>query len=276
MGFHEEGPNCGACSPASAPTAKRCPDHESKTAMRAVIATFPSTSHLYPVIPPAWARRARSRGAGGGASGHGERRMTGTITGAGRRPYLSKNPSSATAPGTRTRRRPRHNRGRLRLDARRRAEEPRLLEDRLPSIISQRNPLTTPTRAWSPTGRLRRYGPDLVLLDPLPPPAAVAARVAVRPCPHTAGPGRAGLGVGLASGRSADRDRLPAGSPAVDRYGLDSEEEMLLGEWSVDLVRRPRGWPWTPGPFRGAGSRTTRHRSSRSGCASGRAASLCL
>ncbi|MDX3642273.1 nucleotide disphospho-sugar-binding domain-containing protein [Streptomyces sp. MB09-02B] len=219
------------------------PPHESRTAVRVVIATFPSTSHLYPVIPLAWALQSAGHEVRVvGHPGMGSDDMTATITGAG----VPAVPVGESVVGDS----PRDEDEGAHLDIPADAfaldvldsdpRELRLLQDRLLSIISQCYPLDDTDKGMVPEliDFVRSYGPDLVLWDPLCLPAAVAARVAGAAHARILwGQDKLGWVWDRASRRSADRDPMARWMrPLLDRYGLTFTEEMLLGQWSVDLV----------------------------------------
>ncbi|WP_149829883.1 activator-dependent family glycosyltransferase [Streptomyces tailanensis] len=210
--------------------------------MRVMIATFPSTSHLYPVIPLAWAlQSAGHEVCVVGHPGMGSDDMAATVTAAGVM-AVPVGESVATADveaaeeGSHLDIPP----DAFALDVLTSGPaEWELLQERLLSIIGQCYPLgDNKGMVTDLIDFARSWGPDLVLWDPLCLPAAVAARVAGAAHARVLwGQDKMGWVWERASGRSAERDPMARWMrPLLDRYGLDFSEEMLLGQWSVDLV----------------------------------------
>ncbi|GGK26486.1 glycosyl transferase [Streptomyces camponoticapitis] len=209
--------------------------------MRVLFAVFPATAHLHPVTPLAWALQS---------AGHEVRivshpEMADTISAVGLTPVPLGETVDLTAPAPDI--------------------GPQL--DRVTRALS----LTTDTHLWEilrrrvlpalakyfPAGPAaaghrdmlddlvefaRGWQPDLVLWDPAFPPAPVAARVS--------GAAHARLMWGLdyfawARQKFLERPERPGGEPVEDpqvavvrpmleRYGLEFDEETLLGQWTVD------------------------------------------
>lgn len=211
--------------------------------MRVVIASFPSTSHLYPVIPLAWALQSAGHEVRVvGHPGMGSDDMAATVTGAGI-PAVPVGESVVSDDG------PRNEEEGAHLDIPPDAfaldvlgagqDELRLLQDRLLSIISQVYPLDT-EKGMVPelVDFIRSYGPDLVLWDPLCLPAAVAAQKAGAAHARILwGQDKMGWVWDRVSGRDAGRDPMARWiQPLLDRYKISFEEETLLGQWTLDLV----------------------------------------
>ncbi|MFG2130888.1 activator-dependent family glycosyltransferase [Streptomyces sp. NPDC048751] len=210
--------------------------------MRVMIATFPSTSHLYPVIPLAWAlQSAGHEVCVVGHPGMGSDDMAATVTGAGVTAVpvgesVATADVEATEEGSHLDIPP----DAFALDMLTSGPaEWELLQERLLSIIGQCYPLDDDKGMVTElVDFARSWGPDLVLWDPLCLPAAVAARVAGAAHARVLwGQDKMGWVWERSSGRDPERDPIARWMrPLLDRYGLDFAEEMLLGQWSVDLV----------------------------------------
>ncbi|MFE1360972.1 MULTISPECIES: nucleotide disphospho-sugar-binding domain-containing protein [Streptomyces] len=223
--------------------------------MRVLFAIFPATAHLYPVVPLAWA--LQSAGHEVTVASHAGVMDPGVIARIGRAgltavplgpseelPAALGPDSGDSAP----------DRPSLGFDALEPAETGswRTARTILASMFGLYYPQPSAAGArWPVLDNLvdftRDWRPDLVLWDPLMVPAPIAARVA--------GAAHARLVWGMdniavihertrreladpASGLTEHPWRHWFG-PMLERYGLELEDEMLLGQWTVD-VTQPR------------------------------------
>ncbi|WP_030763550.1 nucleotide disphospho-sugar-binding domain-containing protein [Streptomyces griseus] len=223
--------------------------------MRVLFTVWPATAHLYPIVPLAWALQS---------AGHDVRvaahpALVPAVTAVGLTPVRIGDP--ATAPAPRAANRPlspeteaRLDRltGRLALDptgqyawgAFRRFMIP-CLRDFHPAGASPADPmpavddLVAHARAWRP---------DLMIWDPCWPSAAVAARVA--------GAAHARFLWGLdyfawtTETLAARPDTTPEENPLADavrpvaeRHGVDVDDELLHGQWTIDPIPPPMRLP---------------------------------
>ncbi|MGW7022504.1 activator-dependent family glycosyltransferase [Streptomyces decoyicus] len=228
--------------------------------MRVLFTIFPSTSHLYPIIPLAWALQSAGHEVCiASHPGMGAADMVRKATEAGLTTValgdtvvpdgkegatLESAPKPAADPAA-------ADDGSRRLDIPAdafaldvlRSSAWEQLRDYLVTIVAQCYPLDPPTSGGRSivdelVGLARSWRPDLVLWDPLCLPAPVAAR--------TVGAAHARILWGqdkLAWVRAKALERADHADPMVDwmrpmlsRYGLGFDEEMLLGQWSIDLV----------------------------------------
>ncbi|MDT0444587.1 nucleotide disphospho-sugar-binding domain-containing protein [Streptomyces johnsoniae] len=108
------------------------------------------------------------------------------------------------------------------------------------AIIGQCYPLGDPDKGMVAEliGFTRSWRPDLVLWDPLCLPAAVAARVTGAAHARILwGQDKMGWGWEKVSGRSAARDPMARWlAQLLERHDLDFGEDLILGQWSLDLV----------------------------------------
>lgn len=209
--------------------------------MRVLFTLFPSLSHLFPVVPVAHALQA---------AGHEvcvafheglfEQDLAGATTAAGLDCVTLGSRSELTEAVAV------HERDR---DGRRAARSLALDPQggdgwesgsmTLVGLLSLYHPTRAEGDRWPMVDALvdfcRAWKPDLVLWDPLTPPASVAARVS--------GAAHARLLWGLDNVARISRLQPPGRNllldwmqPFLERYGLHSAEEMLLGQWSVELT----------------------------------------
>ncbi|MGI5467493.1 activator-dependent family glycosyltransferase [Streptomyces sp. CA-132043] len=224
-----------------------------------MFAVFPSTSHLYPVIPLAWAlQNAGHEVCVVGHPGMGAADMAPTATRAGLTavtlgdtvvPTGEDDGTAAPEAGAAPADSPDDGGARLDIPADAfsldvaHSTEWEQLRDYLVAIVGQCYPLEEPGSGRPGmvdelVGFARSWQPDLVLWDPLCLPAPVAAR--------SVGAAHARILWGqdkIAWVRAQARERGDRTDPLVElvrpmlsRYGLDFTEETLLGQWSVDLV----------------------------------------
>jgi L-rhodinosyltransferase/glycosyltransferase len=211
--------------------------------MRVLIATFPSTSHLYPIIPLVWALQS-----GGhevmvaGHPGMGTDDMAETVTGAGVTAVpigdtvVVTDADTAEEEGARLDIPPDAFAADVLTSGPAEWEQ---LQSRLLSIISQCYPLDTDKGMVADLiGFARGWQPDLVLWDPLCLPGAVAARVVGAAHARILwGQDKMGWGWDRVSRRSAELDPMAQWMrPLLDELGVAFGPDLLLGQWSLDLV----------------------------------------
>ncbi|MGW6055043.1 nucleotide disphospho-sugar-binding domain-containing protein [Streptomyces sp. NPDC055189] len=208
--------------------------------MRVLFTVFPSVSHLFPVVPLARALRTAGHEVCVAAhDGIAESDMAAAITATG-----------LTAVRLGPREELREMVAAHRSDDSSRAREALALDplgetgwepvrDVLLGMFSNYYPTRPGPEPWpmldALVGFARSWRPDLVLWDPLCPPAAIAA--------HACGAAHGRLLWGLdnigwiSQAQAPGDDRFAEWMrPLLRRYGQDYSPEALLGQWSVDLL----------------------------------------
>ncbi|RGC65132.1 Desosaminyl transferase EryCIII precursor [Micromonospora sp. MW-13] len=214
--------------------------------MRVLFVTFPATAHLFPIVPLAWALQAAGHEVRVAShSGVVEPDMTATIAATGLTPVPLGPGTELAALARVNAAADQTNRPTLALDPaaggdweRTRSYVIGLLSLYYPPVAADSG------ERWAMADELvafaRSWGPDLVLWDPLCPPAPIAARA----CGAAHARVLWGLDnlawmreMALRRPEGADRDPLVEWlRPLLDRYGDTFDEEVLTGQCTLDLV----------------------------------------
>ncbi|BFU42700.1 activator-dependent family glycosyltransferase [Krasilnikovia sp. MM14-A1004] len=212
--------------------------------MRVLLVIFPATAHLFPVVPLAWALQAAGHEVRVAAhAGVVEPDMTATIAAAGLTPVplgeRAELPDLVRVNATTDQ----SDRPTLALDPEA-ADDWERTRGYLLGLLSLYYPRPDGGAAWPMADELvrvaRAWRPDLVLWDPLCPPAPIAARACGAAHARVLW-GLDNLGwireLARRAGTAPDDDPLVGWlRPLLDRYGDVFDEEVLTGQWTLDMV----------------------------------------
>ncbi|MFC8850071.1 MULTISPECIES: nucleotide disphospho-sugar-binding domain-containing protein [unclassified Micromonospora] len=209
--------------------------------MRVLFVTFPATAHLFPIVPLAWALQSAGHEVlVASHSGVVETDMTATIAGTGLTPVPLGARTELPALARINAATDQSNRPTLALDPDDGGDWERT-RSYLVGLFSLYYPAPEAGQRWPMADALvefaRSWRPDLVLWDPLCPPAAIAARACGAAHARVLW-GRDHLAwMRERAVRAGGTDPLVEWlRPLLDRYGDTFDEEVLAGQWTLDLV----------------------------------------